>query len=116
MCCFFFKQKTAYYLRISDWSSDVCSSDLDTCLTYASKVTATDAEGNVVPVAHMCGHDMHVAWLVGAATLLSQARDGWKGTLMAVFQPGEETAQRSDDRRVGKERVRQSRPRGPPGP
>src|SRR3546814_4043440 len=26
--CFFFKQKTAYELRISDWSSDVCSSDL----------------------------------------------------------------------------------------
>src|SRR3546814_2625243 len=30
----------------------------DTGLTYASKVTATDAEGNVVPVAQMCGHDM----------------------------------------------------------
>src|SRR3546814_2405857 len=30
MCCFFFfKQKTAYEMRISDWSSDVCSSDLD---------------------------------------------------------------------------------------
>src|SRR3546814_3231852 len=28
-CFFFFKQKTAYELRISDWSSDVCSSDLD---------------------------------------------------------------------------------------
>src|SRR3546814_19359065 len=41
----------------------------------------------------MCGHDMHVAWLVGAATLLSQARDGWQGTLMAAFQPGEETTQ-----------------------
>src|SRR3546814_14186771 len=27
-CCFFFKHKTAYELRISDWSSDVCSSDL----------------------------------------------------------------------------------------
>ncbi len=65
----------------------------DTGLAYASKITATDAEGNTVPVAHMCGHDMHVTWLVGAATLLSQARDGWKGTLMVVFQPGEETAQ-----------------------
>jgi hippurate hydrolase len=41
----------------------------------------------------MCGHDMHVAWLVGAATLLSGTRDAWKGTLMALFQPGEETAQ-----------------------
>src|SRR3546814_5449107 len=28
MMCFFFKQKTAYEMRISDWSSDVCSSDL----------------------------------------------------------------------------------------
>src|SRR3546814_9495336 len=27
-CCFFCKQKTAYEMRISDWSSDVCSSDL----------------------------------------------------------------------------------------
>ena len=65
----------------------------NTGLEYASKVSATDAEGNTVPVGHMCGHDMHVTWLVGAATLLSQARDAWKGTLMAVFQPGEETAQ-----------------------
>jgi hippurate hydrolase len=62
----------------------------NTGLAYASKVTA---EGNATPVGHMCGHDMHVAWLVGAATLLSQARDAWTGTLMAVFQPGEETAQ-----------------------
>src|SRR3546814_19165680 len=29
--CFFFKQKTAYEMRISDWSSDVCSSDLSRC-------------------------------------------------------------------------------------
>src|SRR5947199_2811303 len=64
-----------------------------TGLAYASKVTATDADGNAVPVGHMCGHDMHVAWLVGAATLLAEARGAWKGTLMAVFQPGEETAQ-----------------------
>lgn len=65
----------------------------DTGLPYASKVTATDSEGNSVPVGHMCGHDMHVTWLVGAATLLSQARVSWKGTLMVVFQPGEETAE-----------------------
>lgn len=64
-----------------------------TGLAYASNVTATDAEGNTVPVSHMCGHDMHVAWLVGAATLMSGARDAWEGTLMVVFQPGEETAQ-----------------------
>src|SRR3546814_5296143 len=29
LCFFFFKQKTAYEMRISDWSSDVCSSDLE---------------------------------------------------------------------------------------
>src|SRR3546814_2084479 len=35
MClCFFFKQKTAYEMRISDWSSDVCSSDLAAQATY----------------------------------------------------------------------------------
>ncbi len=60
----------------------------NTGLAYASKATATDPEGNTVPVSHMCGHDMHVAWLVGAAALLSRTRGAWKGTLMAVFQPG----------------------------
>ena len=64
-----------------------------TGLPYASKIKAKDREGNPVPVGHMCGHDMHVTWLVGATTLFAQARDGWRGTLMAVFQPGEETAE-----------------------
>jgi hippurate hydrolase len=36
---------------------------------------------------------MHVTWLVGATTLFARARDAWRGTLMAVFQPGEETAE-----------------------
>jgi amidohydrolase len=63
-----------------------------TGLPYASKVK-TDAEGKTVPVGHMCGHDIHVTWLAGASTLLAQARDSWRGTLMVVFQPGEETAQ-----------------------
>jgi metal-dependent amidase/aminoacylase/carboxypeptidase family protein len=46
-----------------------------------------------VPVGHMCGHDMHVTWLSGATMLLAQARAEWRGTLMAVFQPAEETAE-----------------------
>src|SRR3546814_9711214 len=39
---FFFKQKTAYELRISDWSSDVCSSDLTPIMTFINKL---DREG-----------------------------------------------------------------------
>lgn len=64
-----------------------------TGLPYASSVMATDATGKTVPVAHACGHDMHVAWLAGASAFLAKHRDKWRGTLMAVFQPGEETAQ-----------------------
>ncbi len=63
-----------------------------TDLSYASKVTAAESTGKTVPVMHACGHDMHVTWLIGAAMLFAKTRDAWKGTLMPVFQPAEETA------------------------
>ena len=66
-----------------------------TGLPYASTAKATDDAGKSVPVMHACGHDMHVTWLIGAATLFAKSREAWKGTLMAVFQPAEETAQGS---------------------
>ncbi|EIL97523.1 M20 family metallopeptidase [Rhodanobacter thiooxydans] len=87
-------------LRNGDGPTVMLRADMDalpveeaTGVAYASKVTATDPEGKSVPVMHACGHDMHVTWLVGATTLMAQTRDSWRGTLMAVFQPAEETAQ-----------------------
>ena len=65
----------------------------DTGLPYASTVIAADADGQTVSVAHSCGHDLHVTWGLGAAHVLANARDAWRGTVMIVFQPGEETAQ-----------------------
>lgn len=63
-----------------------------TGLPYASTVKVRDEEGAEVGVSHVCGHDLHVTWLMGAARLFSEHKDQWKGTLMAVFQPGEEVA------------------------
>jgi metal-dependent amidase/aminoacylase/carboxypeptidase family protein len=64
-----------------------------TGLPYASKIKMKDRQGNTVPVGHMCGHDLHVTWLTGATALFAEARDAWCGTLMAVCQPAEETAE-----------------------
>lgn len=61
-----------------------------TGLPYASTVKAKDEEGNEVGVSHVCGHDIHVTWMIGAARLFSDHKDLWKGTLLVVFQPGEE--------------------------
>jgi amidohydrolase len=87
-------------LRNGDGPTVMLRADMDalpvqevTGLPYASKVTGIDRDGNSVPVSHMCGHDMHVTWLAGAAKLLADARTTWRGTLMAVFQPAEETAE-----------------------
>lgn len=87
-------------LRNGDGPTVMLRADMDalpvqeaTGLPYASQVTALDREGRSVPVSHMCGHDMHVTWLAGASRLLAEARGDWRGTLMAVFQPGEETAE-----------------------
>jgi hippurate hydrolase len=87
-------------LRNGDGPTIMLRADMDalpvkeaTELPYASNVTATGADGKTVPVMHACGHDMHVTWLVGATTLLARNRDAWRGTLMPIFQPAEETAQ-----------------------
>ena len=61
-----------------------------TGLPYASHVEDADEQGQKVGVAHVCGHDMHMACLLGAAFLLATGRDQWSGTAVALFQPGEE--------------------------
>jgi hippurate hydrolase len=61
-----------------------------TGLPYASTARATSSDGEDVPVAHACGHDMHATCLIGAAERLSQTREEWSGTVLVVFQPAEE--------------------------
>ena len=62
-----------------------------TGLAYASQVTARTDAGVEVPVMHACGHDVHMSAWIGTATLLSKARDQWKGTLVLIGQPAEES-------------------------
>lgn len=61
-----------------------------TGLPYASTVTVTGDDGTEQPVMHACGHDVHVTCLIGCARLMAQAKDAWRGTFVALFQPSEE--------------------------
>jgi amidohydrolase len=61
-----------------------------TGLDYASTVRVKRDDGSESPVAHVCGHDAHVTWMLGMAQVLSQTRDAWSGTLVLIGQPAEE--------------------------
>src|SRR3546814_3433119 len=96
----FFKQKTAYEMRISDWSSDVCSSDLMT--------------GSVVPVEHCAVGPDH---LFPAADDFSSPRDQRQAgdhDCKCQACDGHTGDGRSEERRVGKECVSTCRSRWSP--
>lgn len=61
-----------------------------TGLPYQSEVIDEDYPGGPFPVAHACGHDTHVAMLMGAASILADMRETIPGTVMVIFQPAEE--------------------------
>ncbi len=63
-----------------------------TGLPYASHVVA-DYRGKPTPVDHSCGHDIHMASWVGAAQQLVAMKASWRGTLMFIGQPAEETTE-----------------------
>lgn len=60
-------------------------------LDFASQVTA-EYNGQTVPVMHACGHDTHVAMLMGAAETLAGMKNKLRGTVVFIFQPAEEGA------------------------
>ena len=62
-----------------------------TGLPYASKIHTKDDAGHEVNVMHACGHDVHMASLLGTAEIMSRAKNTWHGTLILVGQPAEET-------------------------
>src|SRR3546814_9646549 len=103
MCFFFFKQKTAYELRISDWSSDVCSSDLIVGgrLRLAAMIDMAVGEQDLLD---------RDAMMRGRRLQFRQIAAGIdEGALHRLGAP-----QRSDERRVGKECVSTCRSRWSP--
>src|SRR3546814_9649110 len=98
---FFFKQKTAYELRISDWSSDVCSSDLTLHIPYVKKNLRQD----IAVAAQNVGKDAGYGAFTGEVS----------ADMLAEFGiPWVITGHRSEERRVGKECVSTCRSRWSP--
>src|SRR5260221_10623654 len=65
-------------------------------LPYASKVKG-EFNGEEVPVMHACGHDTHVAILMGVAEILSSMKKDLNGTVKFIFQPAEEGAPKGEE-------------------
>ena len=63
----------------------------ETGVPYASTVTTKNDAGQEVGVMHACGHDIHMSTFIGTARALAKLKDKWKGTLVMIGQPAEET-------------------------
>src|SRR3546814_11687503 len=114
MCCgfesksavvFFFKQKTAYEMRISDWSSDVCSSDLE------EAAAAGGCRGTFAPKACRSRRARQVAAWRAIGREAGVPPPGWGKNLFCAHP---EAHFRSEERRVGKECVSTCRYRWSP--
>lgn len=67
-----------------------------TPVPFASKVTS-EYNGQEVGVMHACGHDSHVAILMGVASVLSEVKEQIPGTVKFIFQPAEEGAPQGEE-------------------
>src|SRR5882762_6434446 len=85
-------------MKNGDGPTILVRSDLDalpveekTGLSYASTVRTKTEAGQDTSVMHACGHDIHITSLLGTAKMLAELKDQWRGTLVLVGQPAEET-------------------------
>src|SRR3546814_1804039 len=74
MLFFFVKQNTAYEMRISDWSSDVCSSDLFVTAAAAARLSATDAYDSAARDCVQIHGGIGVTWEIGLHLHMRRAR------------------------------------------
>jgi amidohydrolase len=70
---------------------DALPVDEKTGLPYASTVKTKNDAGQDVSVMHACGHDIHITTMLGTAKMLAELKDQWRGTLVLIGQPAEET-------------------------
>ncbi|MDT8400147.1 MAG: amidohydrolase [Bacteroidales bacterium] len=62
----------------------------ETGLPYASRIVKEDADGNMVPAMHACGHDMHMTLWLGTLKTMAELKKQWSGTIIAIAQQAEE--------------------------
>src|SRR3546814_7448365 len=118
LLCFFVKQKTAYDMLISDWSSDVCSSDLRAVQLRRGGLEAAGAHHGVETLQVVQGEGAHAGLIVSdiykeCATFVIASRAGRNYDLSHAHQP-RNCHERSEERLVGQEWVSQFRSRWSP--